>query len=80
MTTPAKQLHRRIISHKATVGIVGLGYVGLPLSLNFARAGFPVLGFDTDSQRVAQVNDGEQVMRHSPQGDARTGAGRRSDH
>ncbi|MDP7135895.1 MAG: nucleotide sugar dehydrogenase [Candidatus Poseidoniia archaeon] len=66
MTTPAKQLQQRIKSREATVGVVGLGYVGLPLSIGFARAGFPVLGFDTDSQRVAQVNDGEQVMQHIP--------------
>ena len=66
MTTPAKQLQQRIKSREATVGVVGLGYVGLPLSIGFARAGFPVLGFDTDSRRVAQVNDGEQVIRHIP--------------
>ena len=66
MTTSAEQLQQRIKSREAVVGVVGLGYVGLPLSIGFVRAGFPVLGFDTDSQRVEQVNRGEQVMRHIP--------------
>ena len=66
MTTSAEQLQQRIKSRKAVVGVVGLGYVGLPLSIGFVRAGFPVLGFDTDSQRVEQINRGEQVTQHIP--------------
>ena len=76
MSTPVKQLQQRIKSREATVGVVGLGYVGLPLSIGFARAGFPVLGFDTDSRRVAQVNDGEQVIRHIPRKAMREQIGR----
>ena len=66
MTTSAEQLQQRIKSREAVVGVVGLGYVGLPLSIGFVRAGFPVLGFDTDSQRVEQINRGEQVTQHIP--------------
>ncbi|MEC9336052.1 MAG: NAD(P)-binding domain-containing protein, partial [Candidatus Thermoplasmatota archaeon] len=66
MTTPAKLLRLCIESRKAIIGVVGLGYVGLPLSINFARAGFPVLGFDIDSRHVEQINRGEQVMQHIP--------------
>ncbi|MEC9354369.1 MAG: NAD(P)-binding domain-containing protein, partial [Candidatus Thermoplasmatota archaeon] len=64
MTTLAEQLQQRIKSREAIVGVIGLGYVGLPLSISFARAGFPVIGFDTNSQHVEQINRGEQVMRH----------------
>jgi len=64
VTTSAEQLQQRIKSREAVIGVVGLGYVGLPLTIGFVRAGFPVLGFDTDSQRVEQINRGEQVMRH----------------
>jgi UDP-N-acetyl-D-glucosamine dehydrogenase len=48
----------RIEQRKATVGIIGLGYVGLPLATEFAQAGFHVVGFDVDSARVAALNQG----------------------
>lgn len=48
----------RIEQREAVVGVIGLGYVGLPLAIEFARAGFRVLGFDVDSTRVAEVNQG----------------------
>ena len=43
----------------ACVGVMGLGYVGLPLAMSAVEAGFPVLGFDVDPERVAQINRGE---------------------
>src|SRR3954447_7340012 len=46
------------------IGIIGLGYVGLPLALTALKAGFPVLGFDIDEGRVAQVNRGESIIKH----------------
>jgi UDP-N-acetyl-D-glucosamine dehydrogenase len=49
---------------EATVGVVGLGYVGLPLSLAAAGAGFRVLGFDVNAARVAALNRGEGAFRH----------------
>jgi len=47
-----------------TVGIVGLGYVGLPLALRFAEAGFKVLGFDIDPTKVSQINAGKSYIKH----------------
>ncbi len=49
----APELARRIAEHQATVAIVGLGYVGLPLGLSFADAGFRVTGIDSDAEKVA---------------------------
>jgi UDP-N-acetyl-D-glucosamine dehydrogenase len=52
-----KQLLSRINDRSATVGVIGLGYVGLPLAIEFARAGFQVIGFDV-SQRVCDTLNG----------------------
>ena len=48
------------------VGIFGLGYVGLPLALCFAEAGFRVLGFDTDPEKVAALESGRSYLRRFP--------------
>ncbi|MFZ2102385.1 MAG: nucleotide sugar dehydrogenase [Oricola sp.] len=48
------------------VGIIGLGYVGIPLALTAARAGFPVLGFDIDEARVQELNKGRTAIKHIP--------------
>jgi UDP-N-acetyl-D-glucosamine dehydrogenase len=50
-TTPAAQLEHKIRTRTATVGVVGLGYVGLPLLRAFFQAGFPVVGYDVDTRR-----------------------------
>lgn len=47
-----------------SVGIVGLGYVGLPLSLQFARSGVTVLGLDIDKAKVAGINSGNSFIKH----------------
>ncbi|HOX54697.1 MAG TPA: nucleotide sugar dehydrogenase [Candidatus Omnitrophota bacterium] len=49
-------LKSRIDTKKAKIAVVGLGYVGLPLAVSFAKAGFKVIGLDTDSDRVNKVN------------------------
>ncbi|MCK5082289.1 MAG: nucleotide sugar dehydrogenase, partial [Candidatus Omnitrophica bacterium] len=49
-------LKRKISTKKARLAVIGLGYVGLPLAVNFAKAGFTVFGLDKDADRVAQVN------------------------
>ena len=54
----------RIRAREWVVGIVGLGYVGLPLMRAATHAGFRVLGFDIDQQRVAILNDGRSPIRH----------------
>lgn len=52
------ELLSKIIERRAVVGIVGLGYVGLPLAVEFARAGFKSVGFDVDEARATAINDG----------------------
>jgi UDP-N-acetyl-D-glucosamine dehydrogenase len=59
-----KELQEKILSHQACIGIIGLGYVGLPLVIRFAREGFAVLGFDTDRQKVVDLNAGQSYIRH----------------
>jgi UDP-N-acetyl-D-glucosamine dehydrogenase len=49
------------------VGIIGCGYVGLPLALRFAEAGHRVLGFDTDPEKVHKLNAGRSYIEHIPQ-------------
>src|SRR2546428_10616259 len=49
----------RIRSRKARVGVIGLGYVGLPLAVEFAHAGFDVTGFDVDTAKTSQINAGK---------------------
>ncbi len=60
----ASALHARIQDRTARVGIIGLGYVGLPLALAFAEQGFPVLGFDVDPAKVEALSRGESYIRH----------------
>lgn len=50
----------------ANVGIIGLGYVGLPLALLFVEAGFPVTGFDVDAQKVEKLSKGESYIYRVP--------------
>jgi UDP-N-acetyl-D-glucosamine dehydrogenase len=57
-------LLQKIQNRQARVGIIGLGYVGLPLAQAFARGGFPVLGFDVDSNKVARLEHGESYIGH----------------
>ncbi|MFT7537114.1 MAG: UDP-N-acetyl-D-glucosamine dehydrogenase [Hyphomicrobiaceae bacterium] len=63
-TTPASQLEQKIQTRTATVGVVGLGYVGLPLLRAFFQAGFPVLGFDVDQEKIDMLNKGESYLKH----------------
>ncbi|HWL14610.1 MAG TPA: NAD(P)-binding domain-containing protein, partial [Opitutus sp.] len=46
------------------IAIVGLGYVGLPLSLQFARSGVTVIGLDIDADKVAALSRGESYIKH----------------
>ncbi len=60
----AAELMRRIEARDAIVGVIGLGYVGLPLALAVAGAGHRVLGFDIDAPKVAGLNQGRSPLRH----------------
>ena len=48
-------LLKKIESKQAKLGVIGLGYVGLPLAVEFARAGFGVIGYDVDQKKVAEL-------------------------
>ncbi len=61
-----EQLLTLIKSRKATVGVVGLGYVGLPLLIEFAKKGFPVIGLDIDRKKVVNLDKGASYIRHIP--------------
>ena len=54
---------QRILQKEVVVGIIGMGYVGLPLVLRFCEEGFPVLGFDVDSKKVATLKRGRSYLR-----------------
>ncbi len=56
--TPLSNLRQRITDRQARIGIIGVGYVGLPLAIVFAEAGFRVTGFDLSAERAATINSG----------------------
>src|SRR5258708_39546369 len=58
----AQLLAEKIRARTAKVGIVGLGYVGLPLAVEFARAGFHVTGIDVSEDKVRRVNAGDSYV------------------
>ena len=57
---------KRIQSTKATIGVVGLGYVGLPLALRFAEANFKVVGFDVDVLKARTIAARKSYFSHIP--------------
>ncbi|MCS0631309.1 nucleotide sugar dehydrogenase [Telluria mixta] len=64
-----EQLTTRLSERTALIGIIGLGYVGLPLTLRYAEAGFRVLGIDIDGGKVERLNRGESYINHIPAAD-----------
>ena len=58
MVFPQTLLEDVFIQRTAKIGVIGLGYVGLPLAILFSRAGFPVVGFDIDRKKIDVLNDG----------------------
>lgn len=60
------QLMSQLINKKATVAIVGLGYVGLPLALRFSEVGYKVTGIDIDQEKVDKLNDNRSYIEHIP--------------
>ena len=64
MRSLTEKLEKKIKDKKAKIGIIGMGYVGIPIGLEFAGTGFSVTGFDNDSARVKDINAGKQVIKH----------------
>jgi len=66
MSSTSDQLGNRIADKSAKVGVIGLGYVGLPLLEAFIKAGFPTIGYDIDQAKVDHLLAGESYIRHIP--------------
>lgn len=62
----SQSLADKIAAREARVGVIGLGYVGLPLAVEFAKAGMKLLGFDLDAKKVEQINRGESYIGDVP--------------
>src|SRR5271165_5560787 len=62
----AEALRQKITDKTALVGVVGLGYVGLPLAVEFAKAGFHVVGIDVLAYKVDAINRGESYVQDIP--------------
>ena len=61
-----EKLKKLILERKAKIGIVGLGYVGLPLAAEFGKGGFQVTGFEVDQQKVRDIRDAESYIPDVP--------------
>jgi UDP-N-acetyl-D-glucosamine dehydrogenase len=66
LATMQELLTEKIRTHTAKIGVIGLGYVGLPLAVEFANAGFSVTGIDIQSSRVAEINSGCSYIQDVP--------------
>ena len=64
-----QSLLNKIKQKNATIGIIGLGYVGLPLAIRFSEVGFKVIGFDIDDSKVKMLNNGKSYIKHINEGD-----------
>ena len=64
--SPKARLISSIHSHQARIGVIGLGYVGLPLAVAFAERGFSVVGIDVDPRKVDALNRGESYVQDIP--------------
>jgi UDP-N-acetyl-D-glucosamine dehydrogenase len=68
-TRPADTLRQKLVTRTARTGVVGLGYVGLPLAVELARAGFDTTGIDLDVRKVELLNRGESYIQDVPSRD-----------
>ena len=67
----AQDLAKRLEDHSARLAVIGLGYVGLPLAVELAQAGFEVHGIDIDAARVKELNQGRSYIQDVPTADVR---------
>lgn len=63
---PARRLRQRLENFKARIGVLGLGYVGLPLVTAVARGGYQVFGFDVDTRKITELKEGRSYIRQIP--------------
>ena len=61
-----EELMEKIYSKRAKIGVIGLGYVGLPMVIEFCKAGFSVIGFDIDSEKVEKLRQGISYISYIP--------------
>jgi UDP-N-acetyl-D-glucosamine dehydrogenase len=59
-------LRDKIRNHEAQIGVIGMGYVGLPLALTFLKTGFRLLGFDIDPKKISDLNEGRSYIKQYP--------------
>ena len=59
-----EMLLKKLSDKTATIGIVGMGYVGLPLVLRYCEVGYRVIGFDIDAQKIVQLQEGRSYIKH----------------
>lgn len=69
LSVAARDLLSRLQNQHALIGVIGLGYVGLPLALRFEQCGFKVLGFDIDSAKIEQLQRGASYINYLPAAD-----------
>lgn len=67
--TGLRDLGARIEARQARIGVMGLGYVGLPLAVEFAKAGFPVTGFELDAEKVRSILSSRSYIEDVPESD-----------
>jgi len=68
-------LHEKILDRSARVGIIGLGYVGLPLAVEFAKAGYETVGIDVDDRRVNDISAGRSYIQDVPEAELKSVVG-----
>ncbi|MCW8831239.1 MAG: nucleotide sugar dehydrogenase, partial [Gammaproteobacteria bacterium] len=61
-----RELIEKLNNRTALIGIVGLGYVGIPLSISYANSGYKVIGFDIDQSKIDYISAGETYIKHIP--------------
>jgi UDP-N-acetyl-D-glucosamine dehydrogenase len=71
LKSQATALQKKIERKEARIAVMGLGYVGLPLAVEFAKAGFPVTGIEIDRSKVAMLRKGKSYVRDVPDEDVR---------
>ncbi len=65
-------LLEKIGNRSARIGVIGLGYVGLPLVIHFVKAGFETIGFDVDAGKIKFLDEGKTYIKHIPDKDVQT--------